>query len=115
MKSIMTITAIVSILILQFSCKSAMDISPKSATINVPARGEIKLFDNIEHSFFSIILTNQSRKKSCEIYVVKNGVKKWITPSLLANKQLYFSISSSAYVLLENFSDENISVVYSID
>jgi hypothetical protein len=115
MKTIFKIIAIISILFFQFSCKSTIEISPKTATIIVPAKGEIKLFDNIEHNSFSINLTNKSILNSCEAFTVKNGSKKWISPSLLANKQLDFSVSSSAYVLLQNYSNENISVVYTID
>lgn len=115
MNTFFKITALASILFIQFSCKTAIDISPKTATITVPAKGEIKLFDGIEHNSFSINLTNKSIKNSCEAYVVKNENRKWISPSLLANKQLDFSVSSSAHVLLQNYSDENISVVYTIN
>ena len=115
MNTFLKITAIVSLLFFQFSCKTAIDISPKTATIIVPAKGEIKLFDAIEHNSFSINLTNKSTRNSCEAYVVKGGNKKWISPSLLANKQLDFSVASSAYVLLQNYSDENVLVVYTID
>ncbi len=115
MKSIIKIIAIVSVLFFQFSCKTAMDISPKTATIIVPSKGEIELFKNIEHNSFSINLVNKSTKNSCEAYTVKNGNRKWITPSLPVNGTLDFSVSSSAYVLLQNYSDENISVVYTID
>ena len=114
MNTILKITVITFMLSL-FSCKIVQDISPKTATITVPAKGEIKLFATVEHPSFSINLTNKSIKNSCEAYVVKNEKQKWISPSLLANKQLNFSVSSSAYVLLKNFSDENISVVYTID
>lgn len=115
MNTFLKITALISLLFFQFSCKTVQDISPKTATIIVPAKGEIKLFDAVEHDSFLINLTNKSTLNSCEAYVVKNENKKWISPSLLANKQLDFSVSSSAYVLLQNYSDENVSVVYTID
>ncbi len=115
MKSIIKITAIVSILFLQFSCKTYQDISPKTATIIVPAKGEIELFKNVEHSSFTIYLTNQSTKNSCEAYTIKNGNRKWISPSLPVNGKLNFSVSSSASVLLQNYSDENLSVIYTIN
>ena len=115
MKSIIKIIAIVSILFLQFSCKTYQDISPKTATIIVPAKGEIELFKNIEHSSFTINLVNQSTKNSCEAYTIKNGNRKWISPSLPINGKLDFSVSSSASVLLQNYSDENVSVVYTIN
>jgi hypothetical protein len=73
------------------------------------------LFDNVEHNSFSINLMNQSTKNSCEAYVVKYGNRKWISPSLPVNGTLDFTVASSAYVLLQNYSDENISVVYTIN
>ncbi len=115
MKNLMKITVIVSILFLQFSCKTYQDIAPKTATIIVPAKGEIELFKNLEHASLRIYLTNQSTKNSCEAYTIKNGNKKWISPSLPVNGKLDFLVSSSASVLLQNYSDENVSVVYTID
>ena len=115
MNSFIKIIAIVLVLFSQFSCKTYQDILPKTATIVVPAKGEIKLFESMNHNSFLINLKNLSTKNSCEAYTVKNGNKKWISPSLPVNGKLYFSVSSSSFVLLQNFSDENISVVYTID
>lgn len=114
MKNLIKITAMVSVLFLQISCKTYQDISPKTATIIVPAKGEIELFKNVEHNSFSINLKNQSIKNSCEAYTVKNGNRKWISPSLPVNGKLDFSVASAASILLQNYSDENISVVYTI-
>ena len=114
MNTIFKITAFISVLFLQFSCKTYQDIVPKTATIIVPAKGEIELFKNIEHASFSINLVNKSVKNSCEAYTIKNGNRKWISPSLPVNGKLDFSVASAASVLLQNYSDENISVVYSI-
>lgn len=114
MKNLIKITAMVSVLFLQISCKTYQDISPKTATIIVPAKGEIELFKNIEHASFSINLVNKSVKNSCEAYTIKNGNRKWISPSLPVNGKLDFSVASAASVLLQNYSDENISVVYTI-
>ena len=99
MKTFFKITAIVSVLFLQFSCKTYQDISPKTATIIVPSKGEIDLFKNVEHSSFRIYLTNLSNKNSCEAYTIKNGSRKWISPSLPVNGKLDFLVSSSASVL----------------
>lgn len=115
MQNLFKITVLVAIVLFQVSCKTVQDISPNQGAIIVPAKGEIKLFDNIEHNSFSINLTNKSVKNSCEAYTVKNGNRKWISPSLPVNGTLNFSVSSSAYVLLQNYSDENISVVYTIN
>lgn len=115
MKNLIKITAIVYVLFLQISCKTYQDVSPKMATIIVPAKGEIELFKNVEHASFRIYLTNQSTKNSCEAFTIKNGNRNWISPSLPVNGKLDFSVSSSASILLQNYSDENISVVYTIN
>jgi hypothetical protein len=44
MKNFIKIVALVTIVFCQFSCKSQIDITPKTATIIVPAKGELKLF-----------------------------------------------------------------------
>ena len=115
MKNSIQISALIVFAMFQTSCKSTSEIAQKTATINVPSKSEIKLFDQVEHNSFSINLSNQSTKNSCEAYLIKNNSKKWISPSLLANKELDFSVAKNAYVLLENFSDENITVTYSIN
>lgn len=114
MKTIIKFTAIITILFFQFSCKSVQDISPKQGTIIVPAKGEIRMWDNLEHGSFSLKLENTSTKNSCEAYKVKNGNQKWISPSLLANKSLEFSIAANGHLLLQNYSDEVITVKYTI-
>lgn len=114
MKNLIQINAIVSILFLLFSCKTYQEILPQMATIIVPAKGEIELFKNVDHDSFRIYLINQSTKNSCEAYIVKNGFRKWISPSLSIKGKLNFSVSSSASVLLQNYSDENISIIYTV-
>jgi hypothetical protein len=115
MKNIFYITAIIITLLFQISCKSRIDISPKKATVLVPANSELRLFEDTEHFPFSIQLINRSVKNSCEAYTVKNDSKKWISPSLLANDQLAFNVGYNRSVLLKNFSDENIYVTYIIN
>jgi hypothetical protein len=115
MKNFFKILVLATIAHFQFSCKSQINISPKTATVIVPAKGELKLFENTQHSSFLINLKNKSIKNSCEAYTVKNGNKKWISPSLLVNGELDFSVQKDASVLLENFSDENISIIYTIE
>ena len=114
MKLALKITALI-LLLVQISCKTMQDISPKQGTIVVPAKGEIKMWENIDHNSFSLELENTSTKNSCEAYKVKNGFQKWISPSLLANKSLEFSIASNGYLLLQNYSNEEITVKYSIN
>lgn len=115
MKKFIKIVALVTIVFCQFSCKSQIDITPKTATIIVPAKGELKLFEDTQHSSFSINIINKSVKNSCEAYTVKNGNKKWISPSLTVNGELDFLVPNDGSVLIQNYSDENISIIYTID
>lgn len=114
MKKLLKITTLIALVLLQVSCKSTQDISTKQGIITVPAKGEIRIWDNLEHSPFSLKLDNTSSKNSCEAYKVKNGSQKWISPSLLANKSLEFSIAANGHLLLQNYSDEIITVKYTI-
>lgn len=115
MKNLIKSILLIVLISFQTSCKS-VDISPKEGVIKVPAKGEIEIWKNIEHASFSIHLENKSVKNSCEAYKVSAfGNKKWITPSLLANKSLQFSIPSNGSLLLQNYSDEEIIVNYKIN
>ena len=95
------------------SCKSLPEISPKDGAIVVQSKQNITLW-NDDHRSFNVILQNKNTKNSCEVYTVKHGVKKWISPSLLANKSLDFVVSSNSSVLIENFSDENVEITYTV-
>ena len=97
------------------SCKS-VDINPKQGTFVIPAKGEIRQWQNIEHRSFALHLENKSVKNSCEAYkVTANGNEKWISPSLLTGGTLDFTIPTDGSLLLKNFSDENITVTYIIN
>lgn len=115
MKNILKILVLATFVFCQFSCKTQIDISQTTATVVVPAKGELKLFENIANGSFSINIKNKSVKNSCEAYTVKNGNKKWISPSLPVNGELNFSVPKEGSVLLENYSDENISITYTIE
>lgn len=115
MKNILKLAVVFSLFVVTVSCKS-VDITIKQGTITVPAKGEIRQWQNTEHGSFSIHLENKSTKNSCEAYKVSAfGNEKWIYPSLLASGSLDFSIASNGSLLLKNFSDETITVIYTID
>ncbi|MEC4004199.1 hypothetical protein OX283_006000 [Flavobacterium sp. SUN052] len=115
MKNSIKISILLILISFQFSCKS-VDISPKEGTIKVPPKGEIRMWQNIEHSSFTLHLENKSSKNSCEAYKVSSsGNQKWISPSLLAKKSLDFTISSNGSLLLQNYSEEELIVNYTIN
>lgn len=114
MKNLFKITLATTLILLQLSCKT-IDISPKKGTITVPAKGEIRVWENLEHNSFSLHLEDKSTTNSCEAYTIKNNYEKWISPSLLANSALDFTVPSNGAVLLKNFSNENLTINYTID
>lgn len=115
MKTTIKLALLTLLFIAAISCKS-VDVNPKQGTIVVPAKGEIRQWQNLEHNSFSIHLENKSTKNSCEAYkVTANGNEKWISPSLLTGGTLDFTIPSDGSLLLKNFSDENITVNYTIN
>lgn len=115
MKNLIKISILIIFISFQTSCKS-IDISPKEGIIKVPPKGEIRVWQNLEHTSFAIHLENKSIKNSCEAYKVNSiGNEKWISPSLLASNTLDFSIPSNGSLLLKNFSDEEITINYKIN
>ena len=104
----------IGLLVFAASCKSLPEINPKQGTISVETKSSKTLFDS-EHQSFSIHFQNKNTKNSCEVYTIKNGIKKWISPSLLANKTLDFHVATNGSVFIENFSNENIEIQYTIN
>ena len=115
MKTSMKLPMFTLLIVLAISCKS-VDINPKQGTFVVPAKGESRQWQNVEHNSFSLHLENISVKNSCEAYKVSaNGKEKWISPSLLKGGTLDFTIPTDGSLLLKNFSAENITVNYTIN
>ena len=115
MKNLIKSILVIILIAFQTSCKS-VDISPKEGVIKVPPKGELRMWQNLEHSSFSLHLENNSVKNSCEAYKVNSiGNEKWISPSLLASKTLDFTIPSDGSLLLKNFSDEELTINYKIN
>ena len=111
MKNLSLTIALVFLLV---SCKTLPEITPKEGSFEVISKQNTTLW-NENHATFSVHLQNTNTKNSCEVYIVKNGSKKWISPSLLANKSLDFNVPENASVFIENFSSENIKINYSIN
>ena len=112
MKNFLKILVLVTIVFFQFSCKSQIEITPKEGTIKVPAKGEITLWKDVPHNSFSVNLENTSAKNSCEIYKVNSlGIRKWIYPSLQANKSENITIKQNGSLLIQNYSDEILTTI----
>ena len=104
----------IALVVASISCKSLPEITPKNGSIEVISNQNLTLW-NTNHQSFSVRLENTNTKNSCEVYTIKNGAKKWISPSLLANKSLSFHVPANAAVFIENYSTENVKINYSIN
>jgi hypothetical protein len=117
MKNASKIILAVLLLITTLSFKSTTNLTeiPKKGVFDIPAKSEISFWKNTKHASFSIHLENHSKQNSCEAYTVKNGKEKWISPSLLANGELDFTVPKDAHLYFKNFSEENLKITYNID
>jgi hypothetical protein len=88
---------------------------PVKGVLEIMAKSEINFWKNVKHNSFRIYLVNPSSKNSCEAYTVKNGKEKWISPSLLANGKLDFTVPKDAHLFFKNFSNENLKITYAIE
>ncbi len=104
---------------LTYSCKSTGSmaaIQPKTGTIELPAKGELRIWKDIIHPGFIVTLTNSAEKQSCEVYKVKeSGSEKWIDPSLQAGKSLTISVPANGHLFLKNFNENILKIQYKVE
>jgi hypothetical protein len=92
------------------------DIQPKSGIIELPAKGEFRIWKGIKHPSFSVTLSNPSATQSCEVYQVKdNGSEKWVRPSLQAGKSLTVWVSSDGHLFFKNFNPNMLKIEYKVE
>lgn len=100
------------------SCSSSQGITnvePKSGSIEIPAKGEFRMWKDVKHGSFTVTLTNASPNQSVELYKVKSdGSEKWISPSLLANSSQEVTIPADGHLFIKNFNDNNFTIAYKI-
>ena len=100
------------------SCSSShgiTNIEPKTGSIEVAANKEFRMWKDIKHGSFTVMLTNLSHIQSVELYKVKsNGNETWINPSLLANSSLEVVIPADGHLFLKNFNPNTITIIYKI-
>ena len=101
-----------------FSCRptgSMSAIQPKQGAIELPAKGELRIWKDITHPSFSVTLTNNSATQSCEVYkVTSDGSEKWINPSLMAGKSLSISVSTNGHLFFKNFNENELEIEYKV-
>jgi hypothetical protein len=117
MKRLLFIFSTISII--AFSCKSTgsmATIEPKLGNIELPAKGEFRIWKDIAHPGFTVTLTNNAPNQSCEIYSVKsNGTEKWISPSLLANSTLTITVPTNGHLFFKNFNPNILIITYKVN
>ncbi|MBO0930109.1 hypothetical protein [Fibrella aquatilis] len=98
------------------SSKNLASIQPKSGNLEVPAKGELRVWKDIKHPSFDVVLTNSNANQSCEIYYVKNnGIEKWINPSLQANSSQTVFIPTDGHLFIKNFNPNTLTINYKIN
>jgi hypothetical protein len=117
MKQLIVSTFLTASLFLACKTQSNLNaIQPKAGGIEVPAKGEFRLWRNTQHSSFSVLLTNPSTSQSCEVYkVTSNGNEKWISPSLKAGKSLSVTIPTDGHLLITNFNPNTLTISYKVE
>lgn len=90
-------------------------IQPKMGNIELPAKGEFRIWKDIVHPRFTVTLTNNAPQQSCEIYTVKsNGTEKWVSPSLLANSTLTVTVPTDGHLFFKNFNPNTLTIAYKV-
>ncbi len=108
---------LIAIVVIASACsRNLIGIEPKLGTIEIPQNGEIRIWKGIEHSSFTVTLTNSDAKQSVELYTVKSsGAEKWVSPSLLANSSLEITIPTDGHLYIKNFNPNNFKINYKIN
>lgn len=116
MKQIISSLFLLSLLFASCSTSQGItNIQPKSGSIEIPAKGEFRIWKGLAHGSFTVTLTNPSATQSCELYKVKsNGSEKWVSPSLLANTSLDVTIPADGHLFIKNFNDNVFTVTYKV-
>ena len=91
------------------------NIEPKTGTIEISASGEFRMWKDIKHGSFSVLLTNSSPSQSVELYKVKSdGNEKWVSPSLLAKSSQEVTIPADGHLFIKNFNPNTFTITYKI-
>ena len=114
-----SVLALLLIIVLANSCKTAgamATIQPKSGVIELPAKGEFRIWRGLTHPSFSVSLNNSSTTQSCEVYIVTaNGNEKWVSPSLQAGKSLTVTVPSNGHLFFKNFNSNILKIEYQVE
>ena len=108
-----------AIIVIAVACnlsRNLANIKPNSGNLEIPAKGELRVWKDIKHPSFDVVLTNSNTNQSCEIYYVKsNSTEKWINPSLQANSSQTVSIPTDGHLFIKNFNPNSLTISYKIN
>ena len=91
-------------------------IQPKSGTMELPAKGEFRIWRGLTHPSFSVTLTNSSTTQSCEVYkVTGNGNEKWVSPSLQAGKTIMLTVPLNGHLFFKNSNNNILKIDYKVE
>jgi hypothetical protein len=116
MKNLIIIaTALILFLTACSTSENLVIIQPKKGIIEIPTKGETRVWQNIKHSSFEVEFINDNENQSCELYKVKsNGSEKWVSPSLLAKSKLTITIPKNGHLFIKNFNPNNLKITYRV-
>ena len=96
--------------------RNLTNIQPKSGSIEITAKGELRMWKDIKHPSFNVVLTNSNATQSCEVYYVKSdGTEKWISPSLQAKSIQTVTIPTDGHLFVKNFNPNALTISYKIN
>jgi hypothetical protein len=111
--------ALLTIITIAISCKSTGSmaaIQPKQGAIELPEKGEFRIWKDVSHPSFTVTLSNPSATQSCEVYTVKSsGSEKWISPSLQAGKSLTITVPANGHLFFKNFNPNILKIDYKVE
>jgi hypothetical protein len=111
--------ALLTIISIAISCKSTGSmavIQPKQGAIELPEKGEFRIWKDVSHPSFTVTLSNPSATQSCEVYTVKSsGSEKWISPSLQAGKTLSVTVPANGHLFFKNFNPNILKIDYKVE
>ena len=113
------VIGLLAIMTISNSCKTTgtmANIQPKTGTMELPTKGEFRIWKGITHPSFSVTLSNPSATQSCEVYKVSSmGSEKWVSPSLQAGKTMTITVPANGHLFFKNFNPNNLKIAYKVE
>ncbi len=112
------VIGLLAIITISYSCKSTgtmANIQPKTGSMELPMKGEFRIWNGITHPSFSVTLSNPSATQSCEVYKVSSiGIEKWVSPSLQSGKTMTITVPANGHLFFKNFNPNTLKINYII-